>query len=406
MAEAFLARQAIFRDNLKIVGYELLYRESDVNHIEITDSDNASARVIVNTFLNLGMENLVGSGIAFINIPYKFITEENLLPMTPAQLVLELTGDLLYDERAIKGLKRLHNNGYRIAADLPDEIDKLNWALDFLDMVKVDIQRFDKPTLAQVVKHFRRMGTRLVAVKIETQEEFETCQDLGFDYYQGYYFRKPEIIHAQFKTPIKPVIQELLSKTQNQSASIEEIQNILIKDPALCYKLLRYVNCASFAMRQEITSLSQALTLLGVQTIHHWAMLIQMTGDLGETVHPLTHTTLVRARMGWLLTQNCSDIDSQQMFTLGLLSSIDTVLEQNMVDLLDSLPLNTPLMLALLAREGEMGNLLDDIVKYEANDRKVLRQQHANLDALGLAHIQASRWVQDILTKLIRFNVA
>lgn len=402
----FLARQAIFRDNLKIVGYELLYRERDSDHVKISDPDQASAQVIVNTFLNIGMENLVGSGIAFINIPYKFITEDNLLPMTPAQVVLELTGDLIYDERAIKGLKRLHNNGYRVAADLPDEIDKLNWALDYLDMVKVDIQRYDQPALAQVVKYFRRMGTRVVAVKIETEEQFDYCRDMGFDYFQGYYFRRPEIIHTHFNPPVKPVILELMSKTQSPNTSMEEIQNILVKDPALCFRFLRYVNCASFAMRQEITSLSQALSLIGIKTIRNWASLILATGVLDAGTDELAHSALVRARMGWLLTQRCPEINAHQMFTVGLFSVIDRLLNQPMVELLDMSPFGAAIMLALQAREGDMGDLLDDIIKFDTNDLDKLRADHTDMDSLRSAHDQATKWAQETINLLVRFNVA
>lgn len=400
MEDIFIARQPIYKRNLDIVGYELLYRNMDQNCASVTDGELASSQVIVNTFINIGLENIVGSNFAFINLTRKFIVAEHLLPMSPEQVVLEVLEDIYPDKDVISGLSRLADQNYIIALDDFVYHPQLDPLLKIANLVKIDLFK-GKDDLKRQVNLLKKYDLKLLAEKVESEEDFNLCKDLGFDYFQGYFFSRPNVINHKDIPSNKVVIFELINKLQDPSVSMEELENIIIKDVALTYKLLRYINCAAYAIRKEVESIKQALILLGTQTVKNWVTLIIMSNLNNNKSSELITTAIVRAKMCELLSEIYSIGNKHQLFTVGLFSILDVLMDIPMSDLLDTLSLNSSMKFALLKQEGELGQILKQVLLYEQGEWSKLEMKNIDASAISGAYLEAVKWA-DTSTKLLK----
>ncbi len=399
MNNIFIARQPIYNRGLEIYGYELLFRDLNPDFAEITDGDKASSQVIVNTFINIGIENIVGENYAFINLTRNFIVSEHLLPMSPKQVVLEVLEDIYPDEEVVAGLSRLSNKNYTIALDDFVYQSYLDPLLHIANIVKIDLFK-SKEHLEQQVEILRKFNVRLLAEKIETQDEYDFCKKLGFDYFQGYYFSRPNIINRKDTLSNKLVVLSLINKLQDPNVSMEELENIIIQDVALSYKLLRYINSATYALRKEVESIKQALVLLGTQTVKNWVTLIVMSTLNSNKPNELMTIALIRAKMGELLSENHGTKIKQQMFTVGLFSILDSLLDVSMVELLDTVSLSKSIKSALLDYSGEMGEILNQVLLYEQGKWNKLDIQSTGALRLSGAYLEAVKWADKSISAL------
>ncbi|QOC22186.1 HDOD domain-containing protein [Wenzhouxiangella sp. AB-CW3] len=396
----YIARQPIYNRNLKVIGYELLYRNSNVDRAIFSDGDLASGQTILNSFLHIGIDNLTGSARVFINLPEQFITSESLTPMFRENCVLEVVESVAPTEDVIAGVKRLKKMGFKIALDDFEYDDSVLPLAELADYIKVDVLDKDRQQLGREVERLQNLPARLVAEKVETQEMKQLCHDLGFDYFQGHFFCRPQTLTHRTIAANKGVVFNLMARLQRDDICLHEVERLLAQDVALSYKLLRYINSAAFTLRREIESIRDAVVLLGLDNVRNWLTLIVMTRLDDNKPRELIVIAMTRARMCELLARESAPELSRQMFIIGLFSVLDALMDQPMIELLDNLILSTPIKLALLEHSGEQGQLLESVLAYERMDPERLAQSGLEPQTISSAYIEAVKWADQSLSLL------
>ena len=250
MNNIFIARQPIYNRSDSLMGYELLYRAGDTDVAEFEDGKLASTEVILNSFINIGVDSLVGSAKAFINIPEELILNETLTPMFENQTVLEILEDIKPTAEVVAGVRRLKEQGYEIALDdfiYSSEYDEL---LEIADYVKIDVIELNTEQVMQHLNLLKKYDLKLIAEKIETTAMFVFCEEVGFDYFQGFHFCRPELVTRKHIPSSKVVVLNILEKLEDPDYDIDDVEKVLSLDAVLTFKLLRYVNSAAFARRK------------------------------------------------------------------------------------------------------------------------------------------------------------
>jgi Predicted signal transduction protein containing EAL and modified HD-GYP domains len=399
MDDIYVGRQPIYNRKLEVVGYELLYRSSLDNQAQFLDGDQATGEVILNTFLELGLENIAGRYPAFINLSRSFLVGDKPLPFSHKRVVLEILEDTVPDATVIDALRRLVQAGYIIALDDFVYRPELEPLLELAHIVKLDVYGTASDVLAQRVAQLRPRKLRLLAEKVETHEEFERCKQLGFDYFQGYFFSKPNIMRGRSRPANRLALMTLLAELQHPDTDINKLEALVAQDAALTYRLLRYANSPCVAIRRKVESLRRALVIIGANTIKNWITLILFT-RIDDKPRELVVTALVRARMCELLgaAQHHDGLD--RFFTVGLLSAMDALMDQTMEEVLDGLPLVDEVKVALRSRDGKLGQVLEQVLLYEWGAWERLCQ---NLDCrlYRQAYLDAVRWAGESLPTLL-----
>lgn len=395
MQNLYIARQPIYNQQLELFGYELLYRARMIDRAEVEDDDEASIKVLTMGFLEVGMDDLVGSARAFINIPRRFLADETLTPMFEGNVVLEVLESVKPDDRTLSGIMRLKQQGYAIAMDDFVYDPAFDTILEYVDYVKIDVREYSLQELTRTVQALRRFPCKLLAEKVETHQVFEDCKRLGFDYYQGYFLRRPETLKHGVNPANKIVVLEMLRMLQQADLNLRELEEILARDPALSYKLLRYINSAAYSRRREISSIKDAILLIGLDTIRNWASMVLISSVARDKPFELVITAMVRAKMCELVVgQDKSDARSR-MFLIGLFSILDALLDTPMEELLDNVTLSAPIKLALLDHAGVEGGILDCVIHYERGEwRAVGDKRSCGASDYPLAYVNAIKWAR------------
>jgi c-di-GMP-related signal transduction protein len=385
----FIARQPIFDLDLDVVGYELLFRGANQNVAVISDHDEATSTVVINTFTEFGLDAVVGDRRAWINVSRDFLLQGFAKALPRGRVVLELLEDQLIDDALIEALDDHRARGYQIALDDYVGEELLAPALEHVDIVKVDVLGRDPAAVEADLARLARHDLKLVAEKVETREDHEYCLGLGFELFQGYFFCKPERMEAASVAPNRLSILQLVAALQDPRIEIAQLETLVSRDVALSYRLLRYINSAFFGLRREVDSIGRALMLLGIDNIKRWATLSIFAG-VDEKPRELIETALVRARFCEL----AGDGNRDQLFTLGLFSVVDALLDAPMEDVLASMPFPDDMRAALIAGAGAKGELLATALSFERGDFT------PPLDHLGAAYVEAMAWATNAADEL------
>jgi EAL and modified HD-GYP domain-containing signal transduction protein len=345
--DIFLARQSIYDVNLNVVGYEVLYRNSKVNRAEFLDGGQATSELLLNAAIEIGLERIVGDKLAFVNLPRVFLTGGLSLPLAKNQLVAEILEDVEIDKELIEGVATLASQGYTLALDDVVFHDKLAPLLSLAHIVKVEIQSVRQQDLAEHVRRFRDYPVKLLAEKVETYEEFEHCQQLGFDLFQGFFLSRPQMLKGRQAPASQLAVTRLLVQLNDPKITTCDLESIIRSDAVLTHKLLRYANSSKVGLRSKVDSLRQVILLLGIQGVRSLVMLISLAGaarQQGDVLKTATQRALMCEKIAKLLQQR----DSHAYFTAGLISSLDVVFDKPLQEILATLPLSNDLNEAVL----------------------------------------------------------
>ena len=357
------ARQPIFDRNNNVVAYELLFRHSDANYAKYVDGDHASSHVLLNVFGSQSLEHVLGDKKAFINYTRNLLISPPPLPQK--QIVIEVLEDIEADEKIIAGLKKLKEDGYEIALDdffLNRDTKKM---LRYADIIKVDVLAVAGKRLEKYVEILKPLNLKLLAEKIEDYSMLETCKALGFDYFQGYFLCKPEIIRGARVTASRQSALRLIATLNDVDVVYEKLVETISTDPGLSYKILKLVNSPAIGVTTKIESLAQAVTLLGLNQIKNWATFLLMASS-DDKPKELCVITMCRAKLCELAGRAIGNADfGQSCFTIGLLSNLDSFLNMNLSDLVAQLKLSEKVENALLNKLGDEGQLLFNVCLYE-----------------------------------------
>ncbi len=390
----FVGRQPIYDRQIEVAGYELLFRSGRENRAVFEDGDLASTQVIVTAFMEVGLEHIVGSHRAYINLTRRFVTGGMPLPMTPDQVMLEVLEDIAIDEESLGGLRRLADQGFKLVLDDFVYSPEFDPVLEFAHGVKLDVLALDDRQLRDHVDLAHKYKLSIVAERVETQAMYEHCRDLGCDLFQGFFFCRPQIIRGRPLPGNQLAVLALIARLEAPDVSVDELGRLLVQDVTLSYRLLRYVNCASFALRKEVKSVRQAIVMVGSRVIRNWAALILFSRIRSDKPRELLVTAMIRARMCQSLARLLHRGDPEEAFTTGLFSMIDAILDYPMDELLDQIALVGEIKMALRYGEGDLGKVLEHAVAYERADWPALEADGVDAKAHTDAYLEAVRWAE------------
>jgi len=288
-----------------------------------------------------------------------------LLPLDKERFVLEVLENIEPDAEFVAALRRLAEAGYHIALDDFVYSDRLRSLVELAETVKLDVRALDRRQLAAHVAILRDLGVRqLLAEKVETAEEFEYCQRLGFDLYQGYFLFKPRIVRATTISTSRVAALQLLARLQQIDVSVNDLVTLVSQDVSLSLKILQYVNCSAMGVRQKVVSIRQAIVMLGLGRLRTLAGLI-MLSNLSTGPRTVMTTALVRATMCESLGRLLHSNDIGSFYIVGLFSMLDVMLDQPLEAVLKSLPLSDDVKAAIVGRIGLQGSVLRRVMAFE-----------------------------------------
>lgn len=359
MEAFFIGRQPIFTQSGQTLAYELLFRSSKTNAYDASVSgDSATSQVIINALGELGIDQIAGPHKVFINLTSQFIENGYLLDFLPInRVVLEILETVEVTPAVITGIKELKIKGYTIALDdfvLDGGSAQL---LPFADIIKYDITDYSAEELLSLAANRVRPELKLLAERVETREQFELLRDAGFDYFQGYYFAKPNIVEGRKIPADKTTLLRLMARLNDPDITMAEISNIMSHEVSLGVRALRFVNSPLTGLSGTVTSIQQAAVLLGFDTIRNWVTLMMMA-NVGDKPVELVKMALIRARFCQLIAKKERIADDDVYFTIGLLSMIDVLMDIELGAALELISAPGEVRQVLIHHEGRASELL------------------------------------------------
>jgi EAL and modified HD-GYP domain-containing signal transduction protein len=353
----FIGRQPIFNRELKLYGYELLFRSSEQGFANIDDADQATAQVMINAFTEFGLNHVVGDNPAFINMTRDFLTGKNPLPLEPDRVVLEILETTTVDDELISGVSKLVDQGFIIALD--DFVYSSEWdpLLEMAGIIKIEVPALNEEELWNHAVKLRRYNAKLLAEKVETEEEFENLRQMGYDLFQGYFLAKPKVLRGTRIPTNKLTILQLVLELQDKNTDVDRLEQIISRDVTMSYRILRYINSAYCALSRKVESIHEAIVYVGTGNISRWASLIAMTG-FNDRPEELLRMAMMRARMCERMANAAGCADTGSYFTVGLFSVLDALLRQPMSSIVSELPFSEEMKAALLYKQGRIGEAL------------------------------------------------
>lgn len=389
--DVFVGRQPILSPNMKTIGYELLYRHCEIGQAIFRDEALATATVLLNTYLDIGLEHVVGSHLAFLNIPKAFLLERYCEALPKNRVVLEILENVQPTPQAIEALTSLSQQGYTIALDDFVFAERLKPFLELADIVKVDVLGKSEEQLFHEVSRLKDSRVRLLAEKVESSEMYRICKKLGFYYFQGYFFFRPDIIRGREIPANRVALLELMGKIHDPHIPFKGLVELIRNDLSLSYKVLRYVNSAYVGLPNRVDSIEHAARLVGIDRIRTWSTLIIMAS--GQTqAHEILVIALVRAKMCEQLGYQLGAQAPEQFFTMGLLSVLEALYSSPMKDILAKLPLPDDIVDALTLETGEMGLVLSCVRAYEQGEWMELKQLQLDPSIIQECYLESIDW--------------
>jgi len=367
------------------VAYELLFRSAaGATSARVQDGDQSTAQVLVATFLEFGLRDLVGDLPAFVNVPRAFLVGDLPLPFPPGQVVLEVLEDVTADEDVVAGIERLVEQGYRFALDDVTARDGREGLLHLAQYVKIDLLATDPADLPGLVAACHGGGRRLIGEKVETAEQLARCQELGITLFQGYLFSRPRTLTRRGLSPSSLACLRLVALLARAEVSTKDVVRAVTDDPAVTLKVLQAASSAAVGQVRQVSSVHEAVVLVGREALQAWAALMALGGVVSPV--PLA-AALARARMTQLLAVEVA-ADPSACFLVGLLSGLAAPLGLTLPALVDTLQVTEDVSQALLHDRGPLSPVLAGALAYERGVAPALlgpdrgRARRAYLDGL------------------------
>jgi|AntRauTorcE11897_2_1112592.scaffolds.fasta_scaffold20909_2 EAL and modified HD-GYP domain-containing signal transduction protein len=390
-----IALQPICNQKMQHVADELLYRSSHLSKSShFTDPMQATARALNAAIYEIGLDRLIANRTLFFNAPREWLCRPELLPEHQDQLVIEVQSDTRVDTKLIQELTEVKKLGYALALDHFELTEATRPLLEMADIIKIDLITTDPESLDLSV--YDDYKVKLLAERVEDLPTFYRCKELGFHFFQGFFFSRPEAIKEtseKQRGSNRTAELRILSELQKDEPDYDHLEELLVQDPHLCVLLLRYTNSAMNRGREEITSISQALKRLGMEKMRSIVTTLMLASN-GPCSRLMMLLTLTRASMCQSLSKGMG-LDPRSAFMVGMLSKIDVLMGEKLSVLLEQLPLDKKLVAALLRREGEYGKLLRLV---EAFERGKLAEKSPKLTKrLNDIYLVSRTWSSELL---------
>ncbi len=372
--EVFVARQPIFTSHKKIYGYELLFRRSLENSFPNIDGSAATSNLMSNIFFPFEFKELLGDKPGFINFTKKLLLQKTPLLLPKENFVIEVLEDVEPEEKIVSALSLFRDKGFTIALDDFVYHKKYHPMIALSHIIKFDLKATPLTTLFQIVENIRsKYKITLLAEKVETYDEFDLAKEKGFELFQGYFFSKPEVLSTKGISANHVGKLKLINEVAQEDLDIQRVEQLIKNDASISFKLLKFINSAYFNRRNPIDTIKDAVVYLGTGELRKFINFIVLSDLSQNKPNELLRLSAIRASMcekcGTALKTKYSN---DELFTLGLFSSIDAILDCRMAEVLRHIAFSEKMKQALLKKDSEFNTLLKAVVSFEKGDWKNL----------------------------------
>ena len=395
---AYVGRQAVFDRTMKVVGYELLYRNSEENRARFDDPDQATAATMLNAFVELGLEKLVGGLPVYVNLPESFLLGRYPIPMPPDRTIIEVLEDVPVTPELIDAVRTLKSHGYKIALDDFVLSDVTRPLVEHADIVKIDVLGLPRDEVEEQYDELRPDCKVLLAEKISTHDEMAFLHHLGFDMFQGHFLELPIVTRGRRLPHNRVALMHLLAKLYDPKVDLRAVEQMMSAEVGLTIRMLKLASSAAMSRGAPIGTIGQAIARLGTQQVAALVMVIMLAG-FDDKPFELARHALVRARMCEALARTTAQ-PPDQLFTAGLLSLLDAILDQPLPDILKQIPLTPLITDALLGNRGSAGKIVDAARAQDRGDFDRVAATGISSQAIFVAWYEAVRWTEDLLSHL------
>ncbi len=366
MNDIFLARQPIFDRKGKIFAYELLYRSGLENFYTHSNGDQATSTVLAHSFLSIGLEEITYGKMAFINFTQNLLVNEVATIFPEGQMAVEILEDVEPEPEVLEQCRKLKDMGYWLVLDDFIYNPKLEPFIELANIIKIEVLGKSEKEVKDATTRFELKNVKLLAEKVETHEQHQNALELGYSYFQGYFFAKPDVIQGKELHAYKLNYLRVLQQVSRPGIDFKELEEIFKQDVSLSYKLLKYINSPYFGIRKEIKSIKHALSMIGLKGAKQWLSLIALASIGKNKSEELVRISLVRANL-------CESIaplfgfeeEAPELFIMGMFSLIDAFLNKPMADALAELPVSDKIKKPLLGEESPYKVIYNVMLAYE-----------------------------------------
>ena len=398
MADIIIGRQQIFDRKLNIYAYELLFRGNDFDLNQKDGATKATNQVITDTILELGLNTIVGPHKAFVNFTTQNILDKTPLHLPKDRIVIEVLENVEIDSRIVANLKELSHLGYIIALDDFVFTDEWTPLVEFANIIKLDIMEMGETKTRDLIKRLKTYKVQLLAEKVETYAEYQYLLELGCDYFQGFFFNKPNIVSGKRVSVNQTAAIQLLNTVNKSDVEFEDLTKIISLDVGLSYKLLHYINSAFFALPNKISSINHAISYLGLKEIRRWINILTLA-SLSNKPEAVMQNALIRGKMCEELAGLVGN-KSDNFFLIGILSNLDSLLDMPLDEALKQLPLADDIVSAILDKQGLGGEALSCVIGYEHWDISAISFKNVDQSTIGDTYISCINWAKDVMSNI------
>ncbi len=402
--DIFIGRQPILDRDQQLYAYELLFRRGTQNSADVSDDLAATATVISHVFSELGLEAALGPYLGFVNLDARMLASDALELLPRNKFVLEVLETVDITPEVVKRCRDLKDKGFTLALD--DFVtfeERHRPLLELADIVKVDLMGMEAAALRRTVAALRPWKLRLLAEKVDDEVQVRVCRDLGFELFQGYYFAKPTVIAGKKLSHSELALIRLLGLILDD-AETPQLEGIFRQEPGLTLNLMRLTNSAASGLRQKITSLRHAITVLGRRQLQRWLQLLLYTNPAGGGANPLLQLAATRGRFMELLAgdlMGASRDFEDRAFLTGIMSLMPALLHVPIGEIIATLNVDAEVREALERRAGVLGRMLLLAEKQEAGDMEscfalIVELPGIDSDRVNAALAQALAWANSI----------
>jgi EAL and modified HD-GYP domain-containing signal transduction protein len=398
-SDVYVGRQAIFDSRRQVMGYELLYRRGTDNWASIDDPVAATTAVVSAAILGFGLDHLVSDGLAFVNVTRDFLAA-GLYRLLPApRVVLEILEHEVVNDELMALLGGVRAEGYRLALDDYVPGSAARRLVGLAEIVKVDLMATPPGAMPGLVADLRTQGAVVLAEKVETPADLRLVTEMGIEFVQGFFFQRPEVLAGRTVSIGQLPAVRLLGSVDRLDVSTTELEAIIACEPGLAYRLLRLANSPAVGVPRPVTSLRDALLLLGRRTVKNLALVAMIHGVEGKTSE-LAGTAIVRAKMCEQLATSVAPASAPAAFMVGLLSVLDALFDAPIASLVDQLSISDEIAMALVDHSGQLGELLDVAIAYERCAPPSVDRPDLPAETKLDAYATAVSWADSTMTQL------
>ena len=395
--DAYIGRQAILDRKGKIYAYELLFRDPDMRGPIGISGDVATSRVLHEALMEVGLDAVVGDKLAFINFPRELLIGGIADLMPPERVVVEILENIEIDAGLVASVGQLVEAGFVIALD--DFVYSPAWdpLLELAAIVKLDVSAHSPEEIRALKRDLERFDVKFLAEKVETHEEHACFSEMGFSYFQGFYYARPQVLTQERLADNHVALLQLVARLQTPNIDIDEVADLVSQAVSLSYKLLRFINSAYTGLPRKVDSIREAVVYLGLKRLKDLASVMALSG-ISQKSDALVMNGITRARTCTLLGARAGLRQTEAFYLVGLFSILEALLDRRIEEILGQLPVSEEIVAALVAREGALGEALQASIACERCEWEQLGFRGLSRDEIYAAYREAMASADNALT--------